>query len=84
MKEATNILNQCRKRLVSWLKEGHTREYANIIVITWLKDQNNILSPYAEDVIPKIHISEAEIKWRKEFGDDFVDAYAKVRNALKK
>lgn len=81
-KEATEIIMQVRTRLVSWLKEDYDREYANNIVTEWLRNQNNILSPYAADVVSQLYINPTEIKWRKEFGDEFTDAWIRAKSSV--
>lgn len=82
-KESLEILAQCRQRLVSLLKDGKDRKTANDEVVEWLKNQNNILSPYAYDVVLKLYINPTEIEWRKEYGDGVVDAYVATKNFLK-
>lgn len=83
-KAATEILMQCRTRLLAYLKVGESRANADKEVIAYLREQDNILSPYAADVVPQLFISEEEVKMRVKYGDAFADAYIEVLNMMKK
>ena len=71
-KQALAIMEQVRPRLVERLKNGMQR------------GENNILSPYADEVVAGLLVSDNEIAWRREFGDEFCDAWAKAMNGIKK
>lgn len=83
-KQALAIMEQVRPRLVERLKNGMQREDANREVADWLRGENNILSPYADEVVAGLLVSDNEITMRREFGDEFCDAWAKVMNGIKK
>lgn len=83
-REATAIVSEVRPRLVAHLKDGMSREDANRIVADWLRGQGNILSPYADEVVAGLFISDNEIAWRKEFGDEFCDAWAEAMYKTKR
>ena len=83
-KQALAILEQVRPRLVERLKNGMQREDANREVADWLRGENNIPSPYADEVVAGLYVSDNEIAWRREFGDEFTDAWAKFMNGINK
>ena len=82
--KALAIMEQVRPRLVEHLKNGMQREDANREVADWLRGENNILSPYADEVVAGLLVSDNEITMRREFGDEFCDAWAKAMNGIKK
>ena len=83
-RESMRILDEMRPKMVALLKEGHERKEVNTIMAKWLGEQGNILSPYAEYVVEHIVIEPTEIKLRLKYGDDFVEAWVKAMNEIKK
>ena len=77
---ALDILNEVRPVLVGHLKDGMSREEANRVTAEWMRASDNILSPYADEVVAALFVSDTEIEWRREFGDEFVDMWIEMKN----
>lgn len=78
-REALAILDQVRPMLVQRLVDGVSRKEANAIVAGQLRKQENILSPYAKEVVVALVVTDEEIDFRRTFGNDFADAWAKMQ-----
>ena len=61
-KQAMEILETMRPILVQHLVDGMSREQANAVTAEQLRASDNILSPYATEVIEALVVTDEEIK----------------------
>ncbi len=83
-KQAIIILEQARPRLVERLKNGMQRDDANREVADWLRNENNILSPYADEVVAGLYVSPKEIEMRLKYGDKVAEGMMEIMQMMNK
>lgn len=68
-REAKAILECVRPTLVAHLVNGMKRKDADALVANQLRKQDNILSPYADEVVSALVVTDDEIEFRRWFGE---------------